>query len=251
MSDTNLPLLSTRSCHLPRNCLAWIILATCPSLEGRWCVACSYDIPLRWKGTNWKVGWTLPGLVSRLLLLLLVLDAIVSSWLLMVADGFPTPTCPKKIKLHKIEENKLWQPVSLFLSFCAQILQISPPDVLPCGPHHRPRGWNSHPAPCGWPRWPTHRCTRSGSASVSQWSENPPALPCLVHLTPSVSIYIIWGKNEKFHPSFGWTCDKDWQDKYILDTTKKVGKNVNWGFQHTHLHMEGLDEFRLLTSPII
>ena len=203
MSDTNLPLLSTRSCHLPRNCLAWIILANLPKSWRP--VMCGMFL---WHSSAVKRHKLKSWLnVARFGLQATTTAASTRrNRLLMVAHGcwwFPHSTCPKKIKLHKIEENKLWQPVSLFLSFCAQILQISPPDVLPCGPHHRPRGWNSHPAPCGWPRWPTHRCTRSGSASVSQWSENPPALPCLVHLTPSVSIYIIW--EEKWEiPSQFW-----------------------------------------------
>ena len=136
MSDTNLPLLSTRSCHLPRNCLAWIILATCPSLEGRWCVACSYDIPLRWKGTNWKFGWTLPGLVSRLLLLLLVLDAIVSSWLLMVSP----PHVQKKSTAKNWRKQTMTTcfPVPVILrsdpsdqpAWCASMRATSPPQRM-------------------------------------------------------------------------------------------------------------------------
>ena len=250
MSDTNLPLLSTRSCHLPRNCLAWIILATCPSLEGRWCVACSYDIPLRWKGTNWKFGWTLPGLVSRLLLLLLVLDAIVSSWLLMVADGFPS-TCPKKINCKKLKKTNY-------------------DNLFPCSCHFALRSFRSAHLMCfhaGHITAPEdeiliqHRADDLVGQHIAAHALGVPRclsdlkthLPChALSISLHLCQFISFGrKHEKFHPSFGWTCDKDWQDKYILDTTKRVGNNVNWGFQHTHLHMERLDEFRLLTSSTI
>lgn len=188
------------------------------------------------------------GLQATTVLLLLVLDVIVSSWLLMVSP----------LHLSKKKSN------------CTKLKKTNYDNLFPCSCHFALRSFRSTRLMCfhaGHITAPEdeiliqHRADDLVGQHIAAHALGVPRclsdlkthLPChALSISLHLCQFISFGrKNEKFHPSFGWTCDKDWQDKCILDTTRRVGKNVNWGFQHTHPHMETLDAFRLLTSSII